>query len=383
MSMKKVTIGYKFRIYPTKEQETLFAKTFGCTRFVYNYFLNLRNIQYSDNHISLSRYDCIKLLPPLKLCEETIWLKEVDSIALQSSIEYLDEGFKRFFKDIKKPKNQRRGVGEPKFKSKHGKQSYTTKNVNNYTAIRIFGSKILLPKIGWVKFDNHREMCGIIKRATITKSKSGKYYISLICDNVEYMQHESTGALVGIDLGLDSFISTSDGQKIEPQKHYRKSEKRLKRLQRKMSRKPKGSKNREKSRIELAKQSEKVSNKRNDFQHKLSRELVNTYDVICIEDLNVKGMQKNHKVAKSIQDAGWSSFVSKLEYKADFEDKLIIKVDRFFPSSQLCSNCGYKNTEVKDTSIRKWECPKCGTNHDRDINASINILNEGIRLMNL
>ena len=359
----------------------LFAKTFGCTRYVYNYFLNLRNTQYSENHINLSRYDCIKLIPPMKSCEETIWLKEVDSIALQSSVEYLDEGFKRFFEDIKKPKNQRHGVGKPKFKSKHGKQSYTTKNVNN--SIRVVNDKLLLPKIGMIEFDNHREVSGIIKRATITKSKSGKYYASLTCDNVEYVQHESTGALVGIDLGLDSYITTSDGQKIEPQKYYRKAEKRLKRLQRKMSRKPKGSKNREKSRVELAKQSEKVTNKRNDFQHKLSRDLVNTYDVICLEYLNVKGMQKNHKIAKSIQDAGWSSFVSKLEYKAGFEDKIIIKVDRFFPSSQLCSNCGYKNIEVKDISIRKWECPQCGTKHDRDINASINILNEGIRLMNL
>lgn len=381
MSTKKVTIGYKFRIYPTKEQEILFAKTFGCTRYIYNYFLNLRNTQYSENHIILSRYDCIKLIPPMKSCEETIWLKEVDSIALQSSVEYLDEGFKRFFEDIKKPKNQRRGVGKPKFKSKHGEQSYTTKNVNN--SIRIIDNMVLLPKIGMVKFDNHREVYGIIKRATITKTKSGKYYVSLTCDNVEYSKHDSTGALVGIDLGLDSFITTSDGQKIEPQKYYRKAEKRLKRLQRKMSRKPKGSKNREKSRVELAKQSEKVANKRNDFQHKLSRDLVNTYDVICLEDLNIKGMQKNHKIAKSIQDAGWSSFISKLAYKADFEDKLIIKVDRFFPSSQLCSNCGYKNAEVKDTIIRKWECPQCGTKHDRDINASINVLNEGIRLMNL
>lgn len=381
MITKKVTIGYKFRIYPTKEQEVIFAKTFGCTRYVYNYFLNLRNTQYFDNQISLSRYDCIKLLPSMKSCEETSWLKEVDSIALQSSVEYLDEGFKRFFEDIKKPKNKRRGVGKPKFKSKHGKQSYTTKNVNN--SIRIIDNMLLLPKIGTINFDYHREVCGIIKRATITKSKSGKYYVSLICDNVEYLQREPTGALVGIDLGLDSFITTSDGQKIEPQKYYRKLEKRLKRLQRKMSRKPKGSKNREKSRIELAKQSEKVSNKRNDFQHKVSRELVNTYDIICLEDLNVKGLQKNHKIAKSIQDAGWSSFVSKLEYKANFEDKIVIKIDRFFPSSQLCSTCGYKNVEVKDTSIRKWECPQCGTKHDRDTNASINILNEGIRLMNL
>lgn len=381
MSTKTVTIGYRFRIYPTKEQEVLFAKTFGCTRFVYNYFLNLRNTQYSEKHISLSRYDCIKMLPSMKSFEETIWLKEADSIALQSSIEYLDGGFKRFFEDIKKPKNQRKGVGKPKFKSKHDKQSYTTKNVNN--SIRITGNMILLPKIGMVKFDRHREVRGIIKRATITKSKSGKYYVSLICDGVEYIQHEFTGALVGIDLGLDSFITTSDGQKIDSQKYYRKAEKRLKRLQRKMSRKPRDSKNRERSRVELAKQSEKVANKRNDFQHKLSKELVTTYDIICLENLNVSGMQKNRKIAKSIQDAGWSSFVSELEYKAGFEDKVVIKVGRFFPSSQLCSNCGYKNIEVKDTSIRRWECPQCGAKHDRDINASINILNEGIRLIKL
>ena len=377
MSTTPITRGYKFRIYPSKEQEALFSKTFGCTRYVYNYFLNLRNISYQEKHINLGRYDCIKLIPPLKSAEETLWLKEVDAIALQAAVEYLDEGFKRFFEDIKKSKSQRRGVGKPTFKSKRGKQSYTTKNVNN--SIRISFGRILLPKIGWIKFDDHIKVIGKIKRVTITKSKSGKYFVSVICDDVPYEQKEPTGAVVGIDLGIHSYITTSDGNKVAPQNYYRKAEKRLKRLQRKMSRKPKGSRNREKARISLARQSEKASNKRNDFQHKLSREIVNSYDAICIEDLNVKGMQKNSKLAKSIQDCGWSSFVSKLEYKCSWERKLLIKIDRFYPSSQLCSSCGHKNEEVKSLSVREWTCSVCGVTHDRDINAAKNILEEGLR----
>lgn len=382
MSSKIITRGYKFRIYPTKEQVILLSKTFGCVRYVYNYFLNLRNTSYQEKHINLSRYDCIKLIPSLKSDEETLWLKEVDAIALQAAVEYLDAGFKRFFEDIKKPKSQRRGVGKPQFKSKRDKQSYTTKNTANYTSIRIAGDRLLLPKLGWIKFNNHRKVEGRIKRATITKSKSGKYYISLICDNIPHTQIESTGALVGIDLGLESFITTSEGKKVAPPHYYRKAEKKLKRLQRQLSRKPKGSKNRERARVKFAKQSEKVANQRADFQRKLSRELVNNYDVICLESLNVRGMQQNHNLAKSIQDVGWSSFVSKLQYKADWEDKIVIKIDRFYASSQICSECGYQNPAVKDCSIRQWECPQCGTHHDRDVNAAKNILREGLKVLN-
>ena len=374
--------AYKFRIYPTEEQEIFFAKTFGCVRKVYNLMLNDRKKAYEEVKNDPSKK---MIFPtPAKYKKEFPFLKEVDSLALANAQLNLDKAYKNFFRD--------KSVGFPRFKSKKNPvQSYTTNNQNGTVAL-IDSKFIKVPKLkSLVRIKLHRQPKGMIKSATISRHASGKYYISLLCKE-EISELPKTNSAIGIDLGITDFAILSDGQKIDNNKFTSKMEKKLKREQRKLSKrallaKNKGiplseAKNYQKQKRKVARLHEKVMNQRTDFLNKLSTEIIKNHDIICIEDLNVKGMLRNHKLARSISDVSWSSFVAKLQYKADWYGREIIKVDTWFPSSQICSECGHKDGK-KSLDIREWTCPICHTHHDRDINASINILTEGLRIQSL
>lgn len=367
--------AYKFRIYPNKQQQELIQKTFGCCRFVYNYYLAKRIELYQLDKSSLSYSACSNAMKNLKT--EFGWLKEIDSVSLQSSLKNLDSAYKNFFREIKKSNNNQ---GFPKFKSKkHSKKSYKTKCTNGN--IQVLDNRIKLPKLGLVKCKVSKQVEGRILNATISQNPSGKYFVSVCCTDVQIPQLSPTNKIVGIDLGIKDFAITSDNQRIQNPKYLAKSEKKLAKLQRQLSRKTIGSSNWNKARIKVARQHEKITNQRKDFLQKLSTNLIRNYDVICLEDLKVKNMVKNHQLAKSISDVSWSEFVRQLQYKADWYGKYIQKIDTYYASSQICSNCGYQNPDTKNLSIRKWECPQCHAIHDRDENASINILNEGLRLL--
>lgn len=374
--------AYKFRIYPTEEQEIFFAKTFGCVRKVYNLMLNDRKKAYEEVKNDPSKK--MTFPTPAKYKEEFPFLKEVDSLALANAQLNLDKAYKNFFRD--------KSVGFPRFKSKKNPvQSYTTNNQNGTVAL-IDNKFIKVPKLkSLIRIKLHRQPKGMIKSATISRHASGKYYISLLCKE-EISELPKTNSAIGIDLGITDFAILSDGQKIDNNRFTSKMEKKLKREQRKLSKrallaKNKGiplseAKNYQKQKRKVARLHEKVMNQRTDFLNKLSTEIIKNHDIICIEDLNVKGMLRNHKLARSISDVSWSSFVAKLQYKADWYGREIIKVDTWFPSSQICSECGHKDGK-KSLDIREWTCPICHTHHDRDINASINILTEGLRIQSL
>ena len=370
--------GYKFRIYPTKSQEVLLRKTFGCVRYVYNSYLAKRQELYRTSGQTMGYKECSKDLTQLK--QELVWLKEPDSIALQSALEHLQHAYDCYF-DARERGDKNWGL--PSFKSKKDRQSYKTKSVNGN--IKLLGNKIRLPKLGEVDCRISKEVKGRLLSATLSQAPSGKYYISLCCTGVAAQPLPKTGSAIALDLGLKEFAICSNGERYPNHRFYKNHEKKLAKLQRRHSRKQSGSRNKDKARRKVALLHEYIANCRMDYLHKLSTSLIREHDVIGIEGLRVKSMVKDRRLAKSIHDAGWGEFARMLQYKGDRYGKAVVRTDPFFASTQLCSTpgCSYKNAETKNLGIRAWTCPECGAQHDRDENAAVNTLYEGLRLLSL
>ena len=358
--------AYKYRLEPKGSQFEMLNKHFGCARFIYNWGLNEKSKEYAKSKTNISCFDLIKRVTELKGQEEFVWLKEVHSQILQMSLRNLDNAFTAFFH--KKAKY-------PNFKKKSRNQSFQYPQ-----GVKIKDNEIYLPKIGWVHYYKSREAIGTIKTVTVSKTPTGKYYVSLLCElpiNIPNKKPINKETAVGIDLGIKSFAVTSDGEVFENQKYLHQNLSRLRVEQRKLQRCKKGSNRREKQRIVVARLHEKITNQRMDFLHKFSTYMVSKYDTIIMEDLSVKGMIQNHHLALAIGEVGWNMVNSMLEYKCNWNGKNYIKIGRFEPSSKRCHNCGYINKDLK-LSDRVWTCPKCGEVLNRDENAAANIRDYGL-----
>lgn len=360
--------SFKVRIYPNQEQKILIDKTFGCVRYVYNHMLKLKQKAYNIFELKLNYIKISNVLTKLK--QRKSWLYEIDAVALQQCLRDLDAAYINFFN----------GTGYPKFKTKRGKNSYRT----NGRTIHLDqeNKKIRIPKVGWIKFRDKTNFNSLTKinNITISKTSSGKYFASILAE-VDIKAFTKTKKSCGVDLGLKDFCILNDGTKFENPRFFVNNQQKLKMLQQSLSRKIKDSKNYEKARAKLAKFHEYIVNCRKNYLHKISLFLVKNYDIICAETLQIKNMIKNHKLAKAISDVSWYEFCRQLEYKCLWYDKKFVKINTYFASSQLCSNCGFKNSDVKNLDVREYNCPECGQHHDRDINAAINILNQGLTLL--
>ena len=363
--------AYKYRIYPNNLQKEQINKTFGCVRFVYNNVLAYKKEVYEKEHKTLTKLDLNNYCNrELKIKYE--WLREVDKFAITNSVYNVDKAYNNFFKG--------KG-GYPKFKSKKSStKSYTTNYTNGNINVDFDNNKIKLPKLKQVKAKVHRKFNGIIKSATVFMNLSGKYYVSILVETSEVTIKSVLEKEIGIDLGIKDLCITSNGDRYENPKTIKKYEKKLKRIQRNLSRKEKGSNNFKKLKQRLAKVHEKIKDIRIDYLHKVSYKIVNENQVIVSENLQVKNMMKNHTLASSISDVSWYELTRQLAYKSNWYGRKYIKIDTFYASSQICNVCGYKNTDMKNLHIRNWKCPNCDTNHDRDVNAAKNILQEGLRL---
>lgn len=374
--------GYKYRIYPNSAQAEMIIGTCHSRNFVYNRFLDLHNFAYETERVSLSYQMMNLLLTDLKQDSDCPWLKDADSMALQETLRDLDNAFQNFYEGLS---------AYPAFKLKRNcsRLSYRTRNQNGSAGI-VDQKHVKLPKLGIVKAKVSRFPKGKILNATVSFKSTGKYYVSFCVDEISVKK--SCGHEIGIDVGLSEFYTDSNGRKVDNPRHLKKYSRKLAKEQRSLSRKREAAKkdgrelwkssNYQKQKIKVARVHEKIRNVRNDFLQKTTTALADENQIICVEHLNIKGMVKNHCLAKAISDVSWSKFFTLLNYKTAERNGYLVKVDTFYPSSQTCSECGAINPKTKDLSVRKWICPSCGAPHDRDFNASINILTEGIRILN-